>query len=317
MRGIIAVPVLLLKGGDVSSKADRGGEISTKALCNIHKNSKLQLRHDCCKIVPKLFVMKTTKVLLIVVGVFAFTQAYTKQFPIKRETNIKAFNSGEKLTYLLHYGFINGGKATLTLSDKVIEEQSALHAKMYAKTTGVTDKIFHIEDVYESYFDHEYTLPYKSVRDISEGGYKYYNEVNFAHNDTTVNSHKSGEHSVPKGTLDMVSALYHLRTIDFDNLAKGDELNFNTFFDDEVFPFKLRYKGTEKVKTKHGKIRCHRFDPIVEPGRIFKSEDDMSFWLTDDENLVPVLIKFDLIVGSVKCELIEYENLQSSINWER
>jgi hypothetical protein len=261
--------------------------------------------------------MKGLKVLLTIAGIFVLVQVSAKQFPKGNSSKQKAFNAGEKLTFLLHYGIIKGGKATLTLSDNTIENKNAFHAKMQARTTGITDKIFRIEDTYESYFDHEYTLPYKSVRKINEGDYKYYNEVNFAHNDTTVISHKSGEHIVPKGTLDMVSALYFLRTLDLDTIHKGKELCFNTFFDDEVFQFRIRYKGKDKVKTKYGKVRCHRFDPIVEPGRIFKSEDDMSFWLTDDENMVPVLIKFDLIVGSVKCELIDYENIQSSIRWEK
>lgn len=260
--------------------------------------------------------MKRLSLIILIFGVFSFA-IQAKQFPGKKEEKKKAFIAGEKLTFLLHYGFIKGGIATLSLNEDSTLENDALHAKMYAYTTGLTDKIFHIEDSYESYFDPEYTLPYKSVRDINEGGYKFYNEVEFAHNDTTVISHKSGQQSVPQGTLDMVSALYYLRTLDIDTLKKGEELSFNTFFDDTVFPFKLRYKGKERVKTKKGKIRCHRFDPIVEPGRIFKSEDDMSFWLTDDENLVPVLIQFDLIVGSVKCELIEYENLLSNINWEK
>lgn len=260
--------------------------------------------------------MKWLKVVSITLGIAVMSNAAAEQFPSKKESGNKAFNAGEKLTYLLHYGIINGGKATLTLADVTIDDQPALHAKMLARTTGLTDKLFRIEDTYESYFDHDYTLPYKSVRDIREGDYRFYNEVKYFHNDTTVISHKSGEHTVPKGTLDMVSALYYLRTLDFGTFNKGDKISLNTFFDDEVFPFQLRYKGIEKVKTKSGKVRCHRFDPIVEPGRIFKSEDDMSFWLTDDENLVPVLIKFDFIVGSVKCELIEYENLASDINWE-
>lgn len=242
---------------------------------------------------------------------------HASQFPDTEGGKKKAFIAGEKLTYLLHYGFIKGGIATLSLTTDSTLEYDALHAKMYAYTTGLTDKIFRIEDRYESYFDSENTLPYKSVRDINEGGYTFYNEVEFAHNDTLVTSHKSGQKTVPKGTLDMVSALYFLRTLDIDTLKKGAELSFNTFFDDTVFPFKLRYKGKERIKTKKGKIRCHRFDPIVEPGRIFNSEDDMSFWLTDDENRIPVLIKFDLIVGSVKCELIGYQNLITDISWEK
>ncbi len=260
--------------------------------------------------------MKKLSLYLIVGICLSTSYALAKQGPSMKTAKKKSFNGGEQLTFLLHYGVIKGGKATLNLSDTRFNDNPALHAKMYAKTTGITDKIFRIEDIYESYFDHKNTMPFKSVRNINEGGYKYYNEVLFDHNDTSLTSHKSGKHSVPQGTLDMVSAFYYLRTIDLDTIKKGDEILINTFFDDALFPFKIRYKGKERIKTKLGKVRCHRFDPIVEPGRIFKSEDDMSFWLTDDENMLPVLIKFDLIVGSVKCELISYKNIGTDIEWE-
>ncbi len=226
------------------------------------------------------------------------------------------FRSGEELVYLLHYGFINGGNATISLQERMLDETPTFHARVFATTTGLTKSLFPVEDSYESYFDPESGLPYKAIRDISEGGYKYYNEVNFLPNDTCVYSQKSGKQVVPKGTLDMVSSLYFLRSINIDTLKKGDVVNFITYFSDEIFPFHLRYKGEETVKTEFGKVRCHRFDPVVEPGRIFKSEDDMSFWLTADENRIPVLIEFDLIVGSVKCELVQYKNVKKSIRWE-
>lgn len=227
----------------------------------------------------------------------------------------KPFNSGEHLVYRLHYGFINGGKATISVQNKKIDNKNLFHAKVYGVTTGLTKTLFPVEDKYESYFDPNTCLPYKSIRDISEGGYKYYNEVIFSHADSSVYSRKSGKQKVPAGTLDMVSCLYFLRNLNIDTLKKGDVVNFVTYFADEIFPFHLRYKGLENVKTEFGKIKCHRFDPVVEPGRIFKSEDDMSFWLTADENRIPVLIEFDLIVGSVKCELVEYKNLKRNIKW--
>lgn len=226
------------------------------------------------------------------------------------------FVHGEKLTYRLHYGFINGGYASFTLKDKTFENKKVFHVRAYGATSGLTKSLFPVVDIYESYFDQATGLPYKAIRDISEGGYKFYNEVFFHHDDTSVYSQKSGKHKVPTGTLDMVSSLYYLRNLNIDTLKKGEVVYFTTYFADEIFPFHLRYKGKETVKTDFGKIRCHRFDPVVEPGRIFKSEDDMSFWLTDDENRIPVLIKFDLIVGSVKCELIEYKNLKKQIRWE-
>jgi hypothetical protein len=227
-----------------------------------------------------------------------------------------SFKSGEKLTYKLHYGIISGGNATLTVDEKSFDDKKVFYAKVFAKTTGLTNTLFPIEDSYESYFDKKSGLPYKAVRNISEGGYKYYSEDFFSVSDSTVKNKKHGRKKIPANTFDMVSSLYYLRNIDVDTLHNGDILNFTTWFDDEIFPFYLRYKGKEIVETKFGKIRCLRFDPIVEPGRIFKSEDDMSFWITDDENLVPVLIEFDLIVGSVKCELIDYKNVKTNIRWD-
>lgn len=248
---------------------------------------------------------------------FAFSitqQLFADQKPGKGPKK-SSFKSGEKLVYNLHYGIIKGGNATLTVDEKLFGSKKVFYAKAYAKTTGLTNTLFPIEDSYESYFDKHTGLPYKAIRNIKEGGYKYYSEDFFIYSDTTVINKKHGRKKIPVNTLDMVSSLYYLRNINTDTLKKGDIITFNTWFADEIFPFYLRYKGKEIVTTKFGKVKCLRFDPVVEPGRIFKSEDDMSFWVTDDENLVPVLIEFDLIVGSVKCELVEYKNIKNEIRW--
>jgi hypothetical protein len=260
--------------------------------------------------------MKSSRIINVMIVLSLFYCAEAKQNPSSGAPQSKSFNPGEKLTYKLHYGIITGGNATLTVEEKNYDNKKVYYAKAYAKTTGLTNTLFPIEDSYESYFDKKSGLPYKAVRNISEGGYKYYSEDFFSASDTTVKNKKHGRKKIPVNTLDMVSSLYYLRSIDVDTLRKGDVINFTTWFSDEIFPFYLRYKGKEIVETEFGKIRCLRFDPIVEPGRIFKSEDDMSFWVTDDENLVPVLIEFDLIVGSVKCELIDYKNVKTNIRWD-
>ena len=97
-------------------------------------------------------------------------------------------------------------------------------------------------------------------------------------------------------------------------LKNGDVIPITTFFGDEIFPFPLRYKGIETVKTKLGKHKCYRFDPVVEVGRIFESEDDMTIWISADDNMVPIRVKFDMILGSVKCDLVKYKNLPSDLH---
>jgi hypothetical protein len=97
--------------------------------------------------------------------------------------------------------------------------------------------------------------------------------------------------------------------MNIDKFKKGEVINVTTYFGDEVFPFPLRYRGKEIVKTEIGKVECYRFDPVVEVGRVFESEDDMTFWITADKNQIPIKIRMDMVVGAVYCDLIEYKNI--------
>lgn len=227
--------------------------------------------------------------------------------PIKPNT---AFKAGENLTYQIRYGFIEAGIATLSLSEEIYNQKTVFHAITLARTTGLADKIYGIKDIYESWFDKKTNLPYKQIRDISEGRYKKYNEVTFDHRNNTVNSKISGVHRVPAKILDLTSTFYYIRRIDFSKVKPNDVLFLNMYFSDEVSPFYFIYKGTETIKTKFGKINCHKICPVVEVGRIFTSPDDLTAWFTNDDNCLPVLVQMDVrLVGSVVLKLSQYENI--------
>lgn len=252
----------------------------------------------------KLFII--TSLLILYCSVWA-------QYKFKVMPN-NSFREGEELVYSLHYGFITGGEATLSLEEDTLSGESLYHGRAIARTVGVADKLFNVKDIYESYFLKDTGLPVKAIRDIHEGNYKYYNEVTFNRDSNTVTSQKSGIHKMPENIMDMVSVLYFIRRLDYASFKNGDAIKIDTYFGDELFPFEIRFRGTETVKTKLGKFRCYKFVPIVEPGRIFENEDDMTIWITKDENLIPVMISFNMIVGSIKCELIGYKNLRHPIS---
>lgn len=222
----------------------------------------------------------------------------------------KAFQPGEYLEYDLHYGFISGGVGIISLAEVDFNGKNAYHGIAEGKTVGIVDKLFKVRDVFESYFNPETGLPYKAIRNVREGNYRKYNEVLFYPEDSLAISQLSGEHKVQPDILDMVSTLYYIRLQGLEHMKYGDTIPIVTFFDDEVFPFAVRFKGEETVKIPLGKFRCYRLDPVVEPGRIFESEDDMSVWISKDKNLIPIRVQFDLIVGSVKCDLIKFRNLK-------
>ncbi len=232
----------------------------------------------------------------------------------------KAYKGGESLKYSLNYGFIKGGYITFSVEDAELNNQKVYHTDLFVKTSGFVDAIFKVRDRYESYINPKTNQPLRSVRNIREGRYRYYNEVDFYYepvvNDSVfVISKKSGRHNVPRNIQDIVSAFYFARNFNFnDNMKKGELISFITFFADEIFPLNLRYIRTEKVKTKFGKIECYLFYPVTEVGRLFDDEDDMRVWISKDKNHIPIRVEADMVVGSFTCKLVEFKGLANSFS---
>jgi len=257
--------------------------------------------------------MKTVGSFLLIMMLNAFmadAQAIDTP-PVKQKI---PFISGEKLTYQMRYGFLVGGTATLLLSSEVYLGKPVFYARAVGQSTGIANTVYSVKDIYESWFDKETTLPYKQVRNIKEGHYRYYNEVTYNRRNNTVHSSLSGEHKVPEKILDLCSVFYYIRRIDFSKMKKEDVVSVNMYFADEIFPFHFRYLGKETIKTKIGKLNCIKISPVVEPGRMFKTKDDMTIWFSDDENCLPVLVRMDIrVIGAVVLKLINYENITDSI----
>jgi hypothetical protein len=237
-----------------------------------------------------------------------FLQAQDKKEVIPND----CYKSGEQLKYLVHFGFIDGGVAGLFLEDLDVSGRKIHHAKATGKSVGVCEKLFKVRDVYETFMDAETGLPVKAIRDISEDTYKYYDEVLFNRNENFVITKRKGKVKVPEKTIDVLSAFYYARRAMFTDLKPGKVISMQTYFDDGTFALEIRYKGTETIKTKFGKVNCLKFSPVVEPGRIFDSEDDLTVWISNDKNFLPMRIQLDLLVGSVKCDLVEYQGLKNN-----
>ena len=57
-----------------------------------------------------------------------------------------------------------------------------------------------------------------------------------------------------------------------------------------------------------------KFLPVVQTGRVFKDDDDMKIWFSNDSNFIPVRIQLDMILGSAKADLIEYSGIMHELN---
>ncbi|MFN8274798.1 MAG: DUF3108 domain-containing protein [Flavobacteriaceae bacterium] len=230
----------------------------------------------------------------------------------------RAFDVGEWYKFRIHYGFINAGYATLEVKEAVRQNKKVYHAVGKGYTTGMSRFFFKVEDLYESYFDKETCKPYQFVRKIDEGGYRKDQEGFFNQEDNKVlvkdyKNKSEKTYPVTENVQDIVSTFYYLRNYPaIDRMKPGESVAVDMFFDGEITKFKLKFLGNEDIDTKFGVVPCMIFRPLVQSGRVFKEEESLTVWISDDDNKIPLRIKASLAVGSLKADLDAFKGLKYS-----
>ncbi|MCZ2248234.1 MAG: DUF3108 domain-containing protein [Bacteroidia bacterium] len=265
-------------------------------------------------------ILNLARVILLTMAIL-FTGSFRAQenpndevFKLK---NNKAFKKGEFLSYRLHYGVIDAGIATLevTHEEREVSGRPTYHVVALGKSIGAFDWFFKVRDRYESYIDKEALVPMAFIRRVDEGGYKI--NQNYVYNHPRKQVISEGKvFDIPReinDVQDMISAFYYARALDYSKAKPGDVFTINSFVDNEIFPLKIKYIGKETINTSKGKFKCIKFRPVIQKGRIFKSEEDLNVWISDDENKIPVRAQANILVGSVKMDLMEYRGLANPL----
>ncbi|MCG2612248.1 DUF3108 domain-containing protein [Flavobacterium sp. SM15] len=249
---------------------------------------------------------KTFTILFFFVTLFLFAQQDS------------AFTTGEFFKFRIHYGLVNAGYATLEVKEAVRNNKKVHHVVGHGYTVGMAKLFFKVEDDYQSMFDKETGKPYQFLRKIDEGGYTKNQEgfFNQTKNTVLVKDYKNKTEktlSVTENVQDIVSSFYYLRNHPkINKMSVGEAIVIDMFFDDEVYKFKLKFLGREDISTKFGTVPTLIFRPYVQSGRVFKEQESLTVWISDDDNKVPVRIKASLAVGSLKADLEGFKGLQNS-----
>lgn len=253
------------------------------------------------------------KKILFIAGLFFIAVSFDTPTAAQKEP---AFDTGEFFKFRIHYGLVTAGYATLEVKESVRSNKKVFHAIGNGYTTGMTKLFFKVKDNYESYFDKVTGKPYQYVRKIDEGGYTKNQEGFFNQDKNTIlvkdyKNKTENTFSTPENIQDIVSTFYYLRNHpNIDKLKVGESIVIDMFFDDETFKFKLKFIGTEDLDTKFGTVKTMIFRPLVQSGRVFKEEESLTVWISDDENKIPLRIKASLAVGSLKADLESYKGLK-------
>lgn len=227
----------------------------------------------------------------------------------------KAFKKGEVITYRVHYGFIDAGTARLEVMDeeKKYGDRDAFHIVGTGRSRGAFDWFFKVRDRYETFIDAEAIVPWVFIRRVDEGGYKI--NQNYVFNPFQKKVIADGQQfETPENVQDMLSSFYYSRCIDYSKAKAGDIFIIPSFVDNEIFEMKIKFIGRETIETDLGKFRCIKFRPVVQKGRVFKKEEDLNVWITDDNNHIPIRAQAEILIGSIKMDLQSYSGLANPIS---
>ncbi len=227
-----------------------------------------------------------------------------------------AFQTGESVTFRVYYTlagvYISAGEATFTVALEQLNGRPVYHVTASGKNYSFLDNFFKVRDKYESFIDTSNLQPLKFIRNVSEGSYKKYENISFnktAHTAIT----NSGVFKTPDCIQDVLSTMYYARNIDYDKMQPGDKIPFSMFLDNQVYNLYIRYVGKETIKTKYGKFHAIKIKPLLIKGTIFEGGEKMTVWVSDDANHIPVRVESPISVGSVKVDMMDFQNRRTPL----
>ncbi len=257
---------------------------------------------------------KTFFLVLILAGVFFSFNIFKM-----REVKNDSFQAGESYNYKVKYGIIPIGLADVEVHQKIFEvaNRPCYRVNVFGRTSGITD-LFKVRNTYRSFIDTTAILPLKFEYSAREGNYKRDQAYVFDHESNVVvktEKDKKDTFKVPQYVQDMISGYYYLRTIDFAKMQVGQTVSAPLFFDKQIYYMKVKYVGKDVVKTRFGKIKVIKLNPILPDNELFKGEDAIRIWVSDDKNRVPIRLEADMYVASVNMEINGYSKVRNAFNW--
>lgn len=248
---------------------------------------------------------------LIIAAVSAFAQAV-------KNNGEPVFKVGERLDYRLRYGFITAAEASIRVEETsaIFDRNPVFHLVAEGKTAGSFNIFYKVRNRYDSYIDQKSMVPYLYTENIREANYRRNDKARFYQDEKKVVSN-NGTFKAKGQTFDVVSAYYFARNLNISNLKEGDTFSLDYFLHDGISKMDIQYVGKEVVKTSLGYLRCIKFSPSIQPGRIFRKNSKLYLWITDDANRIPVKAHVEILVGSVTLELINAGGLKYPIGQQK
>lgn len=232
------------------------------------------------------------------------------------------FKVGEKATFNLYYnlGFvwIHAGDVVFKTQERTLNNEKVMGLLVAGSSTPTFDKMYCIRDSFESYVNPATMRPVFYHEAKHEDNYFAALTYTYTNTAAGANAHmlrykrrklEEKDIALDNKTTDLIYSCYNFRNLNTEQLAVNQTVPFNMLFDDDIYNLGLTFKGKTTIKLKNGKkYNALKFVPKLITGDLFKKENDMVIYVSDDMNHVPLLIEAKIKVGSVKAMLADYTN---------
>jgi len=225
----------------------------------------------------------------IIIFYFFFTLAYCQNLPI-----------GEKLLFNASFTGINAANASLEVIQRtIIEKQNVYHIKFLAKSTGIINYVFPINDEINLWLDVETLLPVKIHENIEEGKFKKSQTIIFNHKKgyAIINNDSI---KIDSTTQSPYSLFYFFRK---QNIMDFKNKNITLIQNGKTINLKLDIKEKENITVPSGQYICSRISPKRKDNKQFKNKAEMDILLSNDIYKYPIKIWLNLKFGSLILEL--------------
>ena len=235
-----------------------------------------------------------------------------------------AFKSGEELAYDLYFNWkfiwVKVGTAEMDTKMAKFEGKDAWKSYLITRGNPKLDKFFVMRDTLLSYCNPDLS-PLYFRKGAKEGDSYYVDEIwySYPHGNCQLKKHRitsSGEHLWKTTTYksciyDMMSIFLRARNFDASKMKKNETIPMPVSDAMGLSNSWLEFRGRENYKmsdTKE-KFRCLVFSFYERDNG--KSKELLRFWVTDDDNHIPVRLDMFLSFGSAKAYLKSYKGVRS------
>ena len=236
-------------------------------------------------------------------------------------TNIKtkpAYKAGETLECVFYFNWkfvwVRAGGASLIIRDTLYNGQKAQYMSLLSSTNETADAFLKMRDTLTTIFTPGDARPLYYRKVTVQGKHNYLNEVWYNYlpgGEIAVSQHYKRDERTPvfvsdtctTAVYDMMSMLAYARTFDFSGFKPGQRITYPIATGKRLEEQRLVYRGITKIKADDGlTYECLEISlvELVDGG---KEKVLVNFFVTNDDNHLPILIDLALNFGTAKARL--------------